>query len=332
MSQSFSLYQLASPQQLFQARQAQGQPAAVAPQPSHTPPPAPQQFARVGQLLSPDQLMMNRPRPAQAQLMDPVTLFAQQRVQPSAPALSAPVPQGQVYLPPLPQFVQIPRPAVNVSVRPQAQAPSAPPSTPIPRPAVSVSIRPQARAELPALNIGDMRHQSGLNRLKAMRPSELKALGQNDKQAFFEALLPAAIESEKEFGVPAELTLAQAALESAWARSPIGGYNIFGIKGTGPAGKTSVNTSEYLNGEWVRIKDGFALYNNFYEAMQEHGDLFHNGYYDKAVEQFARDRSTDAFIDNIQGIYATDPNYSQKIKSIIEDYGLEQMVSQTGMV
>ena len=327
MSQSFSLYQLATPQQLFQARSAanQAQTTAMA----HSA----QKFSQVSGLLPPDQLMMNRPQPSQPQLIDPLTLFSRQGVQPSPPALSSPVPSGQTYLPPLPQSVQIPRPAVDINIRPQAPPPAQPAPVEIPQPQPSVTVRPQQpQFNLPSLSIKDLNFHSNLNRLKSMPPSELKDLGKNNKQAFFEALLPAAIESEKEFGVPAELTLAQAALESAWARSPIGGYNIFGIKGTGPAGKTSVNTQEYLNGEWVRMKDGFALYNNFYEAVHEHGELFHNGYYDKAVDQFAQDRNTYAFIDNIQGIYATDPGYSRKIKSIIEDYGLDQMVNQTGMV
>ncbi len=199
------------------------------------------------------------------------------------------------------------------------------------KPSVSIGLRPP-QASSPALGMGDLRHRSGIDSLKTMNPATLKELGQRDKEAFFAALLPAAIESEKEFGVPAELTLAQAALESGWARSPIGGYNIFGIKGSGPAGKTSVDTKEFLNGQWVQMKDGFAKYHNFYEATKEHGELFHNGYYDKAVNQFSKDRSTYAFIDNIQGIYATDPKYSQKIKSIIEDHGLTEMVSRTGMV
>ncbi|MGV3524934.1 MAG: glycoside hydrolase family 73 protein [Candidatus Sericytochromatia bacterium] len=192
--------------------------------------------------------------------------------------------------------------------------------------------RPGVSPAAPALGMGDLRFRSALERLKQMPPAELKRLGENDPKAFFAALLPAAIESEKQFGVPAEVTLAQAALESGWARSPIGGYNIFGIKGSGPAGKTSVNTKEFLDGRWVTIRDGFAKYNNFYEAVKEHGELFHNGYYDKAVNQYAKDRNTNRFIDNIQGIYATDPGYSRKIKSLIADHGLDQMVNSMGMV
>lgn len=198
-------------------------------------------------------------------------------------------------------------------------------------PALSAPVaRPGASA--PAMNMKDFQFQSSINQLKTMSPTTLKNLGKSNKEAFFKALLPAAIESEKEFGVPAEVTLAQAALESAWARSPIGGYNIFGIKGRGPAGTVNVGTKEYLNGRYVSIKDNFAKYNNFYEAVKEHGELFHNGYYDKAVDGFSKNKNTYAFIDNIQGIYATDPHYSKKIKSIIEDYGLTDMVNNTGVV
>lgn len=203
------------------------------------------------------------------------------------------------------------------------------PTAPTP-PATPVSTTPTPAK--PAVGIADMRHQMAINRLKTMTPQELKQLGENDKKAFFEALLPAAIESEKTFGVPAEVTLAQAALESGWAESPIGGYNIFGIKGSGPAGTVSVRTHEFYNGKRVNISDNFAKYNNFYEATQRHGKLFHNGYYDKAVTQYAKDRNATRFIDNIHGIYATDPKYSQKIKAIINDFGLDDMVNRTAMV
>lgn len=298
---SFSLYQLVSPQQLMQGRQAQGynpaapiqqlpQPMATAPAAALPDPALIQKFSRISSLVAPDQL----------------NLSARQSYRPELPTV---------------QLAPVPAPAVSLAgsrVNVGITAPG--------------DLFRGARAAAPAMDTRALRHQQAIAALETMQPAELKALGKNDKEAFFEALLPAAIESEKKYGVPAELTLAQAALESGWAASPIGGYNIFGIKGTGPAGKTSVSTKEFYDGKWVNVKDGFAKYHNFAEAMERHGKLFHNGYYDKAVNQFARDRNTYAFIDNIQGIYATDPRYSQKIKAIIEDYGLTQKVESTGMV
>jgi flagellum-specific peptidoglycan hydrolase FlgJ len=191
---------------------------------------------------------------------------------------------------------------------------------------------PSVSPAQPSVGLAELRHKSSVARLQSMSPQELKALGEKDKKAFFEALLPGAIESEKKYGVPAEVTLAQAALESAWARSPIGGYNIFGIKGSGSQGSVNVQTKEFYKGRYVTIRDNFAKYGNFTEAVSKHGALFHNGYYDKAVAQYARDKNPRAFVDNIHGIYATDPKYSQKIKGIIDDYGLTEMVNRTGMV
>jgi len=191
---------------------------------------------------------------------------------------------------------------------------------------------PSVAPALPAVGLAELRYKSSVSRLQSMSPQELKELGEKDKKAFFEALLPGAIESEKKYGVPAEVTLAQAALESAWARSPIGGYNIFGIKGKGSQGSVNVQTKEFYKGRYVTIRDNFAKYGNFTEAVSKHGALFHNGYYDKAVNQYARDKNPRAFVDNIHGIYATDPKYSEKIKGIIDDYGLTEMVNRTGMV
>lgn len=164
--------------------------------------------------------------------------------------------------------------------------------------------------------------QPSSNTLNALSPSELANLGANDKAAFFAALRPAAEEAERVYGVPAAVTLAQAALESGWGKYAIGGYNIFGIKGTGPAGTVAKETQEWDGSQYITITDNFAKYNNFYEAVVEHGKLFHNGYYDKAVNQFAQDHDYRSFINNIQGIYATDPQYSSKLFSLIDQYGL----------
>jgi flagellum-specific peptidoglycan hydrolase FlgJ len=161
--------------------------------------------------------------------------------------------------------------------------------------------------------------------LKDMKPAELKHLGKTDKKAFFAALLPAALESERKYGVPAEVTLAQAALESGWARSAIGGYNVFGIKGSGPAGTVSLATTE---GSGTASKAKFAKFNNFHEAVGEHGKMFNNGSYAKGMKAYAKDANPLKFVDNIAAAYATAPNYASQVKSIITKYGLQNMAAQ----
>jgi flagellum-specific peptidoglycan hydrolase FlgJ len=161
--------------------------------------------------------------------------------------------------------------------------------------------------------------------LRKVTPKQLKSMG---PAQFFKTLMPAALESERKYKVPAAVTLAQAALESGFAASPIGGYNIFGIKGKGPAGSVRVSTQEFYNGRYVTIKDNFAKYHDFYEAVSEHGKNYHNGYYNKGVTQFAKDRNVNRFIENVAPVYATDPNYAGKLKAMIRSHGIDTLVQQ----
>ncbi|MBC7543451.1 MAG: glucosaminidase domain-containing protein [Candidatus Sericytochromatia bacterium] len=166
--------------------------------------------------------------------------------------------------------------------------------------------------------------------LRSLTPAQLAQAGRTDKAAFFKALLPGAIAAERQYGVPASVTLAQAALESGWAKSPIGGYNIFGIKGEGSGGSKRVWTREVFHGVSVPWYDKFALYNNFDDAMSAHGKLFHNGMYKKGVEQFAKDRDPMRFIANIGKTYATDPNYVRSIQKMMTDYNLVSLANSGG--
>ncbi|GIW23380.1 MAG: hypothetical protein KatS3mg068_2387 [Candidatus Sericytochromatia bacterium] len=163
-----------------------------------------------------------------------------------------------------------------------------------------------------------------IDKLKRMKPSELKKLGQSDKIAFFKALLPAALESERKYGVPASVTLAQAALESGWGKYAIGGYNIFGIKGSGSAGSTTVRTREFINGRYVTITDRFAKYSNFYDAIMAHGRVYQADYrsYQKGLEKYSKNKNPYEFIDIVAKTYATSPSYASKIKSIMKEYDL----------
>ncbi|MEB3236490.1 MAG: glucosaminidase domain-containing protein [Candidatus Sericytochromatia bacterium] len=187
------------------------------------------------------------------------------------------------------------------------------PSDPVPAPAPPAPIPSPAR---PLPQEGD------LEALKNLKPEELAWLGKHDKQKFFAILKPAALEAERKYGVPWQVTLAQAALESGWARSPIGGYNIFGHKGTGPAGSVMVDTSEWDGSKYIRIKDKFKRYSNFAEALESHGRTFHNGYYKKALESFEKTRDPVKFAHLLTGVYATSPVYGQSLEKMMRQYGL----------
>ncbi|MEB3203300.1 MAG: glucosaminidase domain-containing protein [Candidatus Sericytochromatia bacterium] len=187
------------------------------------------------------------------------------------------------------------------------------PTQPVPAPAPPAPI-PAPAQPLP--------HEGDLEVLKTLKPEELAWLGKNDKKKFFAILKPAALEAERKYGVPWQVTLAQAALESGWARSPIGGYNIFGHKGTGPAGSVMVDTSEWDGSKYIRIKDKFKRYSNFAEALESHGKTFHNGYYKKALASFEQTRDPVKFAHLLTGVYATSPVYGQSLERMMRQYNL----------
>lgn len=112
--------------------------------------------------------------------------------------------------------------------------------------------------------------------------------------------------------VKASVCIAQAALESGWNENA---KTLFGIKGSG----VTLNTKEYLNGEWVTICAGFKNFDTIAEAVA--------GYYD--LMEKARYRAAKNFPDALDQVdyihkagYATDPGYAVKVKKIIKKYDL----------
>lgn len=66
---------------------------------------------------------------------------------------------------------------------------------------------------------------------------------------FISKVAPAAVEDMRKHRVPASLTIAQAILESGWGTSELAtkANNLFGIKGTGPAGTYRKVSPEYVD-------------------------------------------------------------------------------------
>lgn len=106
--------------------------------------------------------------------------------------------------------------------------------------------------------------------------------------------------------------LAMAALES--------GYNLnaptlFGIKGEGVV----LDTTEYINGENINIKDSFVIYPTLAEAVQGLYKLMQWSNYDRATS--STDYMEECRMVQVCG-YATDPNYADKLISIVNSYQL----------
>lgn len=127
--------------------------------------------------------------------------------------------------------------------------------------------------------------------------------------------------------VPAAFILAQAALESAWGESKLAtlGMNLFGVKADRAwTGDTlELPTREFLKGKWVTVNAKWRKYSTWSECLSDHAHfLKSNPRYSKA---FAT-RTACAFAEAVaKAGYATDPQYSEKIRAIINKYKLEAL-------
>jgi flagellum-specific peptidoglycan hydrolase FlgJ len=136
---------------------------------------------------------------------------------------------------------------------------------------------------------------------------------------FPQNVVDAARESEKKWGVPAEVTRAQWALESNWGRNmPAGSNNPFGIK-IRPGSKeafVTARTWEVVKGKKVKGPAKFRAFDSLDEAFDLHARLLARAKPYRNAMKVKDD--ADAFADALTGVYATDPNYGMKLKSIMK--------------
>jgi flagellar protein FlgJ len=124
-------------------------------------------------------------------------------------------------------------------------------------------------------------------------------------------------------GVPAELILAQAALETGWGRHEIatagGGnsHNLFGIKAgsTWQGPTTEVRTTEYVDGRPVSRIERFRVYESFEAAFTDYARLIGgNPRYAGVVDAPDAAQAARALQ---RGGYATDPAYADKLIAVM---------------
>jgi len=146
--------------------------------------------------------------------------------------------------------------------------------------------------------------------------------GTASQQAFISEVAPGAIAAQSRYGIPAAVTIAQAIDESGWGQSvlAIRDHNLFGIKGSGPAGSDVQPTQEFQNGQWVTISAPFRIYHNVAESIADHSQLLATG---PSYQQAMADRHVpDAFATDLTGVYATDPQYGANLIAIMRLYNL----------
>jgi flagellar protein FlgJ len=150
------------------------------------------------------------------------------------------------------------------------------------------------------------------------------AYNENAQQGFVRQMLPAAMQASQQTGIPAQMMIGQAALESGWGKReiqmPDGGnsYNLFGIKaGANWKGKVAeVMTTEYHNGVATKQVEKFRAYNSYAEAFSDYANLLTGSSRYAGVLQQGADINGFAQAMQQSG-YATDPAYADKLAQTI---------------
>ena len=142
------------------------------------------------------------------------------------------------------------------------------------------------------------------------------------QQAFISAVAPGAMAAQARYGIPAAVTIAQAIDESGWGQSELAvkDHNLFGIKGSGPAGTDAMPTQEFENGDLVTITAYFRVYHNVAESIADHSQLLATS---PVYQRAMADRAVpDAFANDLTGVYATDPDYGSTLIALMRLYDL----------
>jgi len=127
----------------------------------------------------------------------------------------------------------------------------------------------------------------------------------------------AACACEVSTGLPAEITVAQWAIESGWgANSP--GNNCFGIKAyRGCSATQNLPTVEYIDGVRQNVTCTFASFDSLDACFEKHATLITQGpAYVAAWAKYQQDHDLVRLINGLSRVYATDPEYASKIVEI----------------
>jgi flagellum-specific peptidoglycan hydrolase FlgJ len=146
--------------------------------------------------------------------------------------------------------------------------------------------------------------------------------GTATQQAFISQIAPAAVAAQRTYHIPAAVTIAQAIDESGWGQSELATqyHNLFGIKGTGPAGSVELPTEEYENGAWVATTASFRVYYNVAQSIADHSRLL--AYGESYQQAMTQRQDPDAFANDLTGVYATDPDYGANLIALMHLYHL----------
>jgi flagellum-specific peptidoglycan hydrolase FlgJ len=145
---------------------------------------------------------------------------------------------------------------------------------------------------------------------------------------FLSKTVPAALATQKQFGVPASITIAQAITESGWGKSGLAvkANNYFGIKGThlnDPETYVEFKTEEFVKGVEVTEMADFEKYASVTDSFLAHAQLIATAERYKPAMAVAAD--ADHFAIELQQCgYSTNPSYAVDLMILVNEFDLTQ--------
>lgn len=145
------------------------------------------------------------------------------------------------------------------------------------------------------------------------------------RDEFLKMAIEAARASSAESKLPAGITVAQAALESAWGKSGLSrqGNNYFGIKAHGKHFTVEMPTTEVFDGEGRRKTARFAAYADMLQCFADRDRLIRTSAF--YTEARAKASDPEAFVRALAKHWATDPNYADKLLRIYRENNLDEL-------
>ncbi len=165
--------------------------------------------------------------------------------------------------------------------------------------------------------------QALVSQSRSALPSDAEVGDENICDRFVQQFAAAANVAARQSGMPAQLILAQAALESGWGRHEIStanganSHNLFGIKAGGgwQGAVAETGTHEYQAGQRVPVRQTFRAYRSYIEAFADHARLITDNPRYAAVRNAATPEQAARALQDCG--YATDPAYADKLISIM---------------
>ena len=139
----------------------------------------------------------------------------------------------------------------------------------------------------------------------------------------------AASRAARDAGLPTQLVLGQAALESGWGKREIrredgsASHNLFGIKAgrEWPGDVVQILTTEFAQGSPRKVRQAFRAYSSYEESFSDYANLISsNARYRQLREASSIEEA--AHIVQSAG-YATDPHYADKLIAVMRYFSVD---------